>query len=304
MEEATSTESNGISTCFVVMPLTMPEHLRERYGKREDHFEQIYAALIEPAIDRAGLVPSAPRREGTENIQAGIINDLRSADLVLADLSALNPNVFLELGIRSALDMPVCLIWDGLDRLPFDTGTLSTHKYDPRPVYKLNEEIKGMADHIKATLDKSDGRNELWKFFGRASEGGLPRAELDPDDASMASKLDRLLELAERPSSQQQARPLDAADLSELVLTVSNRLERAGPEGLHGSYVGRIVRSLLDENYGAFLAGRSLSSALRDVGIAIRTDESGNFYHDPEESAPVQSLEEILAELKRRGIGR
>jgi nucleoside 2-deoxyribosyltransferase len=89
------------------MPITVAAHHLERYENRDDHYEQIFRSMIQPAVELAGLQVSAPKREGTENIQAGIINDLQSADLVLADLSGLNPNVFLELGIRSALDKPV-----------------------------------------------------------------------------------------------------------------------------------------------------------------------------------------------------
>ena len=84
------------------------------------------------------MTPRPPKRGASENIQAGIINDLSSADLVVADLSVLNPNVFLELGIRSALDLPVSLVWDGHDKLPFDAGTIHTHEYDPNPIFALD----------------------------------------------------------------------------------------------------------------------------------------------------------------------
>jgi hypothetical protein len=292
-------------TCFVIMPITVPGHLLEtRYGGREDHFEKVYKALIAPAVTKAGLTPSPPRREGTDNIQARIINDLQTAHLVLADLSALNPNVFLELGIRSALDKPVCLVWDGGDRLPFDTGTLSTHKYNPHPIYELNDEIESLARHIAATMLKSDGRNELWKFFGRASDS-LPAAQLNPDDATIASKLDRVLELIEMPRSA----PGHASmrrEVSTLAEAVTERLEQAGSAGVHGTVVGRLAREYLGTGYDSFIAGRSLSGALRAVGVPIRTDSSGKFYLDDQEERGVTvdaSLEAILQELRDRGIG-
>ena len=70
--------------CFVVMPISVPTHLMSRYGGRTDHFSQIYRTLIAPAVKRAGLQPTPPGREGTENIQAAIINDLHDSQLVLA----------------------------------------------------------------------------------------------------------------------------------------------------------------------------------------------------------------------------
>ena len=92
------------------MPIAVAPHLRERYDNQENHLSKIYDALIAPAVVKAGLEPLSPVRVGTENIQAAIIIDLEGADLILVDLSGINPNVFLELGIRSALDRPVCLV--------------------------------------------------------------------------------------------------------------------------------------------------------------------------------------------------
>ena len=277
-------ELDGAKTCFVVMPISVASHLTDRYDGRSDHFNKIYATLISPAIVAAGLVPRPTTRIGTENIPAAIINDLRDSDLVVADLSGLNPNVFLELGIRSALDKPVCLVWDGLDSLPFDSGTLNTHKYLSRPVYELNDEIARMAEFIKSTFTKSDGRNELWKFFGSASTA-LPTAELDPTDASLHAKLDRLLELSERdpkPRSKSYLAPTDNS-LELLLTTVTAALQSSGDRGVHGSTIGRLCRSVLGDSFDFFLAGRSLSQALSQAGLPIHVSLDGWFTLHPDE---------------------
>jgi hypothetical protein len=261
------------------MPITVPSHLVERYGG-PDHFTKIYDALIGPAVEAAGLEPIPPSRSGTENIQAAIINDLQGADLVLADLSALNPNVFLELGIRSALDKPVCLVADGKDPLPFDAGTLFTHKYEPHPVYELNNEIAAMAEHVRSTVDKSDGRNELWKFFGAAA--ALPVAALEPEDATLSAKVDRLAELVESRLASPVPPPLRARPKrSEYAgALVEQELKAAGRQGLHGSSVGKLCREILgDAPYEEFVreAG-TLSGALRGLGLDIYADSRGYFY--------------------------
>lgn len=277
-----SVTDGGSKTCFVIMPITVPAHVAERYGGRPDHFTKVYDALIAPAVRAAGLSPIGPSRSGTENIQAAIINDLQGADLVLADLSALNPNVFLELGIRSALDKPVCLVYDRHDRLPFDSGTLHTHAYDPLPTYSLNDEIGKMADHIRATVDKSDGRNELWKFFGSAAT--LSSAQLKPEDASFASKLDRLTELVENRLTLPIPDPgsLDPEDVARVVAALRDHLEGRGSEGVHGTLVQKICQVYLDKSYPAFaLMGGSLSGRLRALGLDIRTNDHGQFFLGP-----------------------
>lgn len=280
------TDVERTMTCFVVMPITVPKHLEARYGERLDHFTKIYSALISPAIVEAGLTPLSPARSGTENIQAAIINDLQGADLVVADLSSLNPNVFLELGIRSALDRPVCLIYDGLDALPFDSGTLNTHRYDPHPLYELNDEIQRMAEFISATVAKSDGRNELWKFFGSAS-ATLPVAELDPEDASLIAKVDRLLDLVEHQSSgfvsnaPQIAPVVTDTDLLQVIDHVTVALTEAGSAGVHGSRIRSICLRLLGGAYPSFLDGETLSGRLSRLGVDIRTNSSGQFFLGP-----------------------
>jgi len=272
------------------MPITVPDHLLERYGDRVDHFEQIYSALISPAIVEAGLTAISPARHGSVNIQAGVINDLEGADMVLADLSGMNPNVFLELGIRSALDRPVCLIWDGLDTLQFDSGTLNTHKYAPTPAYELNDEIQKLAGFIEATCTRTDGRNELWKFFGSAS-ANLPVAELDPADASLHAKVDRILELFEHQPRARSSPPVErlaftGEDRELVASTVTDALIEAGSAGLHGTRVGRMCRALLGSAYDDFIGGGTLSSALGRCGVALHTNGSGQFFYGSRVGSP------------------
>lgn len=279
-------ETASLPTCFIVMPISVPKHLVDRYGGRVDHFKKVCSSLIEPAAERAGLQAISPTRTGTENIQAAIINDLQGADFVLADLSGLNPNVFLELGIRSALDRPVCLVWDGLDPLPFDSATLNTHRYDPQPLFELNAEIQRMADFISATVAKSDGRNELWKFFGSAADT-LPVAELDPEDASMHAKLDRVIELLDHGVDRTALMPRPTTvvtedQLREVIAAVNTAYEVAAEPKLHGTKIGTICRSILGDAYQDFLQGESLSSALVRAGIPLNTDSSGFFLLVPD----------------------
>ena len=195
-------------TCFVIMPISMPDLHAERYEKRSDHFAQIREQLILPAVELAGFEPKSPERAGSENIHASIINDLRGAAMVLADLSTLNANVFLELGIRTALDKPICLIWDGFDSLPFDTGSINSHKYLAAPVYELNAEIAKLAQHLRdADATSTDGRNPLWKYFGTAADDDLTAAEVNPDDSSLEHKVDRLARLVELTLTQNRRAP-------------------------------------------------------------------------------------------------
>ncbi|MFL4468883.1 hypothetical protein ACERZ8_02990 [Tateyamaria armeniaca] len=63
------------------------------------------------------------------HITTEIIQQLVAADLVIADLSALNANVFYELGIRHAYKKPCILVSDWVEKPPFDVAGINTIKY-------------------------------------------------------------------------------------------------------------------------------------------------------------------------------
>ena len=92
----------------------------------------------------------------------------------------------------------MCSVRDGLDRLPFDSGTLNTHVYMPQPVYELNTEITKMARFIEQTVKNSaDGRNALWKYFGSARGTASPSSIYE--DTGVHARLDQNVELLETP---------------------------------------------------------------------------------------------------------
>ncbi|MHA4871245.1 hypothetical protein ACXZ1M_26505 [Duganella sp. PWIR1] len=90
---------------FVALPFS------EKSGNwPKGFFSEVLNALITPAGVDAGFKVETARKEGSDIIQATIVNDLLNADLVVADLTDHNPNVLFELGMRMAFDKPVALI--------------------------------------------------------------------------------------------------------------------------------------------------------------------------------------------------
>lgn len=100
-----------MAKCFVIMPISTPKLLAETY-KDPDHFSHVLKYLFTPALEMANYEVIPPAAAGADVIHASIIKNLEEADLVLCDISALNPNVFFELGVRTSLDRPVALVRD------------------------------------------------------------------------------------------------------------------------------------------------------------------------------------------------
>ncbi len=117
----------GVPHAFVVMPFGTKQASDGRWLD----FNSIYYDLIKPALEEAGFEPF---RADEETVSGDILTDmfqeLLLADLVIADLSIDNANVFYELGIRHALrKRGVIHIQSGRAYLPFDIFNVRTLPY-------------------------------------------------------------------------------------------------------------------------------------------------------------------------------
>jgi len=177
-------------SCFIIMPISTPNEWVEAYKGDNHHFEHVLMHLFIPAIKNLGFNPISPKSTGSDVIHADIIKNLSTSDLVLCDMSMVNPNVFYEFGIRTALDKPVALVIDDITKkIPFDTSIINFHRYnsclDP---WILDEEIISLTDHIREAFEKSEHRNSLWKYFGVTQTGVF-----SPEDVSLGEKIDYLI---------------------------------------------------------------------------------------------------------------
>ncbi len=118
-------------------------------------FERVQQELIKPALD-ALQVDGDTTQEIAQagNIRRDMFKLLAVADLVVADLSIHNANVFYELGVRHALrGRRTFLIRANVDKVPFDLLTDRYLEYDKgAPGASLPALIAG----LRATLDSDD----------------------------------------------------------------------------------------------------------------------------------------------------
>ncbi len=99
-----------VANCFVIMPFR-PE-LGYLYRQVKQYLEQAFPGIsVVRGDDQALTVPLLQK----------IADYIRQADVVLADCSGRNPNVFYELGLAHALEKPVVLITsDPVEQAPAD----------------------------------------------------------------------------------------------------------------------------------------------------------------------------------------
>lgn len=174
-----------LPTCFIAMPLTTrPEDVD--LHDDNDHWMHVLDSLFVPAVRAAGFEPIRPIATGSDIIHASIIKQLSEADLVLCDLSSHNPNVFFELGMRTAANRPIALVKDEHTKLPFDVQSINTHSYKSTlHGWDMPDELDKLTEHIRACAESSGGLNPLWHYFGLTIRAQEPSTSSSPMEAKV-----------------------------------------------------------------------------------------------------------------------
>ena len=140
---------------FVAMPFGVKEGI---------DFNKVYETYIKPALESVGFeVFRADEEMRAGNIRTDMFQELLLADLVVADLSIDNPNVWYELGVRHALRARgVIQIQTQRQHLPFDVYTdraLRYHIKDGVPdAEQLEADKKALAEFANETMASWYGR--------------------------------------------------------------------------------------------------------------------------------------------------
>ncbi len=124
-------------------------------------FNTIYNDLLKPAIKDAGFaVFRTDQEQAAGDIKTDMFQELLIADLVIADLTLDNPNVWYELGIRHAIRASGIVLIQGInDRRLFEIYTDRKLNYSlkdgvPDPD-TLENDKKALTEMVKATLTTS-----------------------------------------------------------------------------------------------------------------------------------------------------
>jgi tetratricopeptide (TPR) repeat protein len=127
-------------------------------------FNRVYAEYIAPALTAAGLeVVRADEEQRAGDIRTDMFQELLIADLVVADLTLPNPNVWYELGVRHALRARgVVIVCGGRVTTAFDLYTDRKLRYSikdggPDPL-TLDSDIRRLTEMVKATMESWHGR--------------------------------------------------------------------------------------------------------------------------------------------------
>lgn len=129
--------------CFVIMPFSSTKSCTD------EQWSDIFENTIKPAVDESGFDYECFRASLViGNIIRDILDNLYTADVVIADLTDRNANVFYELGVRHALRNATILIAQDIAHVPFDLNNYATLMYD----WKTRSGKEEFKRKIKKTL--------------------------------------------------------------------------------------------------------------------------------------------------------
>jgi len=165
--------------CFVIMP----------FG---GWFDKYYTEVYKPAIIEAGFDPQrADDLYRPGNIVNDIWNYTKAADVILADLTSKNPNVFYELGLAHAITKPAVLITASMEDVPFDLRSLRVIEYNQKsPDWGklLQENIKkALTETLKSPEDAIPPT-----FFDVSKSKRLEVGETEKEILNLRKRVDTL----------------------------------------------------------------------------------------------------------------
>ncbi len=181
----------------------------------EEEWTQLFDDVIKPAVEGATELGYECRRSTATrgNLVRGILEDLQSAHVVVADLTDRNANVFYELGVRHTLTDRTILIAQSKDDIPFDLQSYAYHVYD----WRTEKGREGFSERLRELLKNVDQQptrpdNPVSDFLG-AGDRRAPDPHANADRLEYLERQVALIsdQLARSDGGRREANLVDAA---------------------------------------------------------------------------------------------
>lgn len=175
--------------CFVLMPFS-------------DDLKPVYWSAIKPACDQTGFhALRVDELKGPFNIHREIIERIFRSEVIIADLTKWNPNVFYEMGVAHAIGNKTIMIIQKQDKLPFDVNNYNCIMYEQTDagLQLLMHRIVESLQHFEAWRHRPT--NPVQDF--KPHEAFIPKSEMDKLHRQLQEK-DKLLRAAEADGAELQ----------------------------------------------------------------------------------------------------
>ena len=155
-----STTLQKKKTCGLIMPIsTIGEY-------NEEHWQEVKECLEDTIKELGFEVRMVSDNDLNLLIPSNIVQALLQDDIIICDISAANPNVMFELGLRIGFNKSYILLFDDKQKIPFDINTISCLKY-PSTLNKI--QMKKFEKKLKERIEKvtQEEGNDFLKAYGK-----------------------------------------------------------------------------------------------------------------------------------------
>lgn len=246
-------------TCFVIMPIGNQEFGDVKLTA--DDLKRHYDDLIKEAILKADPsleVTRADEVSSPGSITTEILTRIMHSDLVVADVTYPNPNVFYELGLRHACRVGTVIIRDkNGPKIPFDVAHLRHIEYTSTVtgLKSLAKGLKNFFDHFENNPDIPD--NQLLELAKFTNYSFLRFGEMNKHDEELARILKGFMQ-------SQELQYLGARIINGESLTLENILSTI-------KAIPKIIPGCEDIDEAKILEASKMTKAISDNEIQPKT---------------------------------
>jgi hypothetical protein len=232
------------------------------------NFDWVHEELIRPALEHVGL------EGGTTgliveagNIRDDVIHELVMADLVIADVSIHNANVFYELGIRHAVrNRATVLIRARIDEVPFDLRGERYLSYDQTAPAA---EVPRLVQVIRETLANERVDSPVFQYLPNLAAGN--RAALLEVPRDLAEDIDQARDRKWAGDLRLIAEEVVGLRFEEAALRSVAQASADIGDDIGAKHAWENIRATHPDD---FEANRALSDVYRRLGDAVASDQA------------------------------
>lgn len=212
-------------TCFVVAPIGGDGTDTRRRS------DQVLRHIIDPVLAELDFDSAVRADRITDGglITRQVIDHLFEADLVIADLTDHNPNVFYELALRHAFQKPFVQLVVGKShaQLPFDVAEQRTIFFDHTDLDDVERAKTTLRDYVTATMEPGA---DVESPVSRSMELLSLKGSSNPEDRGQANIIEMVEDLRSLMLRERHREPV--TDSASDIHALRTFVERVAARGL------------------------------------------------------------------------